>query len=166
MLCFKSLSADEHCALSCVVSDVKALPLIDPARSDHQQLQQDEQWRDDEAEPQVSGLFLLGELLAQQNLTDQLQAEHRQHPEEPQHRQPLLVLLVQTDGHDGREVGAEAVGGEQRDEHQPPAQRGGKHIGSQSDQHAEDQQSQQVEEEFEGSEAQPLDQFPQGEQHG
>lgn len=133
------------------------LSSVDAARSYHQQLQQDEQRRHDEAEPQVSGLLLLRQLLAQQHLAHQLQAEHRQHPEEPQHGEPLLVLLVEADGHDGREVGAEAVGGKQRHEHQPPAQRRGEHVGPQSDQHAEGQKGQQVEEEFKGGKAQPLD---------
>lgn len=133
-------------ALCSCFGDVNAQPLIclssvDTARSYHQQLQQDEQRWDDEAKPQVSGLLLLRQLLAQQYLANQLQAEHRQHPEEPQHCQPLLILLVEPDGHDGCEIGAEAVGREQRDEHQPPAQRGGEHVGSQSNQHAEDQQS-------------------------
>lgn len=152
---------------SCVVSYMKHFRLssVDAACSDHEQLQEDEEWRDDEAEPQVFGLLLLGQLLAQQNLAHQLQAKHCQHPEEPQHSQSLLVLLVKSDGHDGCEVRAEAVCGEQWDEHQPPTQPGGEHVDSQGDQHTEDQQSQQVEEEFEGSEAQPLDQLPEGEQH-
>lgn len=138
--------ADEDCSLLLCFGDVNIQPptclsSVDTARSYHQQLQQDEQRRDNETKPEVSGLLLLRQLLAQQHLAHQLQAEHRQHPEEPQHRQTLLILLVEPDGHNGCEVGAEAVSGEQRDEHQPPAQCGGEHVGSQSNQHAEDQQS-------------------------
>lgn len=146
---------DKHCLISSVNTTC----------SDHKQLEQDEQWWHNEAKPQISGLLLLRQLLAEQHLTDQLQTEHSEHPEETQDCQALLVLLVKTDGYDGCEVCAEAVGSKQWDKHHPPAQRRTGHVSSYSNQHAEYQQCQQVEKEFKSGKAQPLDQFPQGEQH-
>lgn len=77
----KPISVDVPKAAFCfyVVSQMKhfSSSSVDTARSYHEQLQEDEKRRDDEAEPQVFGLLLLGQLLAQQNFTHQLQAEHR-----------------------------------------------------------------------------------------
>lgn len=49
-----------------------AAGLVDPTGADHEQLQQDEDGRRDEAEPQLPGL--LHQLLAQQHLKDELEA--------------------------------------------------------------------------------------------
>lgn len=139
---------------------------VDTASADHEQLQQDEDGRDDEAEPELPCLFLLCELLAKEDLANQLQTEHGEDPQQPQHGQPSVAFLVQADGHDGGEVGAEAVSGKERHEDQPPAQAQGKHVNVQRHQHAKDQKRAKVHEELKGGKAQPLDQLPQREQHG
>lgn len=113
------------------------LSSINTTCSDHQQLEQDEQRWHNEAKPQIPGLLLLSQLLAEQHLTHQLQAEHCHHPEKTEHCQTLLILLIKTDGYDGREVCAEAVSSKQWDKHQPPAQRRSEHVSSESHQHAE-----------------------------
>lgn len=139
--------------------------LIHTACADHEQLQEDEQWRDYEAEEQVTRMIDVSQFLAKQHLTHQLEAEDGEHPEQTQNRQPLLAFLIQADGDDGREVGAEAVCGEQRHEHQPPIQ-GGHPVHMHSHEHAEYKQRAKVEEKLEGGKAEPLNQLTQREQHG
>lgn len=137
--------------------------LINAACTDHEQLQEDEKRRDDEAEERVTRRLLLGQFLAKQHLAHQLETEYGEHPEQTQHGQTLLSFLIQADGDDGREVGAETVCSKQRNEHQPPAH--GQHVHMQGHKHAEHQQRSKVEEELEGGKAEPLDQLTQREKH-
>lgn len=139
--------------------------LINAACTNHEQLQEDEKWRHDEAIERVTCLLVLCQFLAKQHLTHQFEAEHGEHPKQTQHSQPLLTFLIQADGDNGCEVGAEAVCGKQRHEHKPPAQVN-QQVHAQSHKHAEYQQSGKVEEELEGGKAEPLDQLTQREKHG
>lgn len=57
--------------------------LVDATGTNHEQLQENEDRRRDQAKPELSSL--LHQLLAQQHLKDELEAENREDPEEAQH---------------------------------------------------------------------------------
>lgn len=138
---------------------------VDAAGANHEQLQQDEDRRHDEAVPELARL--LCQLLAQQHLEDELEAEQGEDPEEAQHGQALLAVLEQAHRHDGREVGAQPVSRKEGHEDHPPRQRRARAraVHLQHEQHGGGQQRQPVQQQLEGREAEPLHQLPQREQH-